>query len=223
MIVKCQAELVEATLVISQKLINNPIMKKIFFSLLLLVSINAFCQNTMPAKTILVNEQRMETRINELAKFGKNDQGKGYRVAFTKGDIEGRTWFIGLMKKAGLVVTIDYAGNIIGKRKGKNPALKPIAIGSHIDMVPDGGNYDGCVGSVGALEIIEVMNEKNIITEHPLELMIFSNEEGGTIGSMAMAGNLTAEGLKQVSQSGLTMAEGIKAVGGNPDSIMFSV
>ena len=105
-------------------------MKKIFFSLLLLVSINAFCQNTMPAKTILVNEQRMETRINELAKFGKNDQGKGYRVAFTKGDIEGRTWFIGLMKKAGLVVTIDYAGNIIGKRKGKNPALKPIAIGS---------------------------------------------------------------------------------------------
>ena len=63
------------------------------------------------------------------------------------------------MKKAGLDVTIDYAGNIIGKRKGKNPSLKPIAFGSHIDMVPDGGNYDGCVGSVGALEIIEVLNE----------------------------------------------------------------
>ena len=197
-------------------------MKKIFFSLFLLFAINAFTQNAMPLKNILVNEQRLETRINELAKFGKNELNQGYRVAFTKGDIEGRTWFIGLMKKAGLVVTIDYAGNIIGKRKGKNSALKPIVIGSHIDMVPDGGNYDGCVGSVGALEIIEVMNENNIVTGHPLELIIFSNEEGGTIGSMAMAGNITTEGLKQVSQSGLTMADGIKAIGGNPDSITFS-
>ena len=197
-------------------------MKKIFFSLFLLFAINAFTQNVMPLKNILVNEQRLETRINELAKFGKNELNQGYRVAFTKGDIEGRTWFIGLMKKAGLVVTIDYAGNIIGKRKGKNSALKPIVIGSHIDMVPDGGNYDGCVGSVGALEIIEVMNENNIVTGHPLELIIFSNEEGGTIGSMAMAGNITTEGLKQVSQSGLTMADGIKAIGGNPDSITFS-
>jgi N-carbamoyl-L-amino-acid hydrolase len=59
------------------------------------------------------------------------------------------------MKKASLEVTIDYAGNIIGKRKGKNPLLKPIVFGSHIDMVPDGGNYDGCVGSIGALEMIE--------------------------------------------------------------------
>ena len=197
-------------------------MKKISFSLFLLFAINAFTQNAMPLKNILVNEQRLETRINELAKFGKNELNQGYRVAFTKGDIEGRTWFIGLMKKAGLVVTIDYAGNIIGKRKGKNSALKPIVIGSHIDMVPDGGNYDGCVGSVGALEIIEVMNENNIVTGHPLELIIFSNEEGGTIGSMAMAGNITTEGLKQVSQSGLTMADGIKAIGGNPDSITFS-
>ena len=125
------------------------------------------------------------------------------------------------MKKAGLEVNIDYAGNITGKRKGKNATLKPIAFGSHIDMVPDGGNYDGCVGSLGALEIIEVLNENNIVTEHPLEVIIFSNEEGGTIGSMAMAGHLTSEGLRQVSQSGLTMADGIKAVGGKPDSIQF--
>jgi N-carbamoyl-L-amino-acid hydrolase len=90
-------------------------------------------------------------------------------------------------------------------------------------MVPDGGNYDGCVGSIGALEIIEVLNENKIITEHPLEVIIFSNEEGGTIGSMAMAGHLTEEGLKQKSQSGLTIAEGIKAIGGNPDSIQYSI
>lgn len=169
-----------------------------------------------------VNAQRMENRIADLSQFGKDSIGKGYRVAYTKGDQEGRTWFIKLMKHAGLEVSIDYAGNIIGKRKGKNATLQPIAFGSHIDMVPDGGNYDGCVGSIGALEMMEVLNENNLVTDHPLELIIFSNEEGGTIGSMAMAGNVTAEGLKQVSQSGLTMAAGIKAIGGNPDSIQFS-
>ncbi|MEO5682751.1 MAG: Zn-dependent hydrolase [Chitinophagaceae bacterium] len=175
---------------------------------------------TMPA-ALRVNERRMEERILELGKFGKDTADRGYRVAFTKGDIAGRAWFMGLMKKAGLEVSIDYAGNIIGKRKGKNQALPPIAFGSHIDMVPDGGNYDGCVGSIGALEIIEVLNENKLVTTHPLQVIIFCNEEGGTIGSMAMAGHLTADGLKQVSQSGLTMAEGIKAIGGNPDSIAF--
>lgn len=78
----------------------------------------------------------------------------------------------GLDEKAGLNPIIDAAGNIIGKRKGKNASLKPIAFGSHIDMVPDGGNYDGTVGSIGALEIIETLNENNIITDHPLELII---------------------------------------------------
>jgi N-carbamoyl-L-amino-acid hydrolase len=197
-------------------------MKKLIVALLVLFSKTAISQTASPVKEIKVNEQRIENRILELSKFGKDSSGKGYRVAFTKGDIAGRAWFTGLMKKAGLEVTIDYAGNIIGKRKGKNISLQPIAFGSHIDMVPDGGNYDGCVGSIGALEIIEVLNENNIVTEHPLEVIIFSNEEGGTIGSMAMAGHLTAEGLKQVSQSKLTMADGIKAIGGNPDSIRFS-
>ncbi len=192
--------------------------KIILISLLVLVSYMAFSQ-----PTIKVNEQRIGERIFELAKFGKDSTGRGYRVAFTKGDIEAREWYMSLMKKAGLDVSIDHAGNIIGKRKGKNLSLKPVAFGSHIDMVPDGGNYDGCVGSIGALEIIEVLNENKIITEHPLQVIIFSNEEGGTIGSMAMGGHLTTEGLKQKSQSGLTMADGIKAIGGNPDSIKYSI
>jgi len=168
---------------------------------------------------IRVNQERIESRIFELAEFGKDENGKGYRVAFTKGDVEGRTWFIAQMKKTGLEVTIDFAGNIIGKRKGKNPTLKPIAFGSHIDMVPDGGNYDGCVGSISALEIMETLNENNIVTNHPLEVIIFSNEEGGTIGSMSMVGHLSKEGLQQKSQMGLTYSEGIKVIGGNPDAI----
>jgi len=193
-------------------------MKTFITTLLIFSSATVFSQTT-----IKVNERRIEARIFELAKFGKDSLGRGYRVAYTKSDQEGRAWFMGLMKKAALEVSIDAAGNIIGKRKGKDPSKKPIAFGSHIDMVPDGGNYDGCVGSIGALEMIEVLNENNIITEHPLEVIIFSNEEGGPVGSIAMAGGLKEKGLKEHSQSGLTIAEGIKAIGGNPDSIQYSI
>lgn len=185
--------------------------------------VNADGKNFLLGNNLTVNEQRMANRIAELSKFGRDDKGHGYRVAFTKGDIEGRAWFMEEMKKAGLAPTIDAAGNIIGKRKGKNQSLKPIAFGSHIDMVPDGGNYDGPVGSIGALEVIDVLNENKVLTEHPLEVIIFANEEGGTIGSMAMAGGLTKDGLQQRSQSGLTMAEGIKAIGGQPENIQSCI
>ncbi len=190
-----------------------------FTFLLAFIAVTAFSQPVKKNQELRVNQQRIESRIFELAKFGKDSTGKGYRVAYTKGDIEGRNWFIDLMKKAGLDVSIDYAGNIIGKRKGKNPSLKPIAFGSHIDMVPDGGNYDGCVGSVAALEIIEVLNENKIVTTHPLEVIIFSNEEGYTIGSSMLVKQYSPEAVKVKSQSGLTIADGIKAIGGNPDSL----
>jgi N-carbamoyl-L-amino-acid hydrolase len=183
------------------------------------ISLTGFSQSAKSLKDIRVNQDRLEKRILELTQFGKGPDGKSYRVAFSKADQEGRAYYMGLMKSAGLEVSVDYAGNIIGKRKGKDPSKKPIAFGSHIDMVPDGGNYDGCVGSMGALEVMEALNENKIITERPLELIIFSNEEGGVIGSMAIAGQLKKEGLDVVTNSGLTNSDGIKAIGGNPDNI----
>jgi len=186
---------------------------------LAILSFSVFSQTSTNAKELKVNQERIENRIFELAKFGKVANGKGYRVAFTKGDIEGRTWFIEQMKKAGLEVTIDFTGNIIGKRKGKNASLKPIAFGSHIDMVPDGGNYDGCVGSVSGLEIMETLKEHNIVTNHPLKLIVFSDEEGVLTGSKALGGGFNQERLKKLSQSGLTVRDGINAIGGNADSI----
>ena len=181
--------------------------------------INSYGDSLIAGVHVTVNGQRIESRIAELSQFGKDDQGRGYRVAYTHGDRAGRAWFMELMKKAGLDVTIDAAGNISGKRKGKNGSLKSIAFGSHIDMVPDGGNYDGTLGSIGALEVIEVLNENKIITNHPLEVIIFANEEGGTVGSIAIAKGLTQDGLNQVSQSGLTIAEGINVIGGNSKNL----
>ncbi|HMO63249.1 MAG TPA: M20 family metallo-hydrolase [Ferruginibacter sp.] len=179
----------------------------------------AFGQSAGYRPAITVNQQRIENRIVELSKFGKDSSGHGYRLAFSQGDIDARNWFIVQMRKAGLEVSIDYAGNIVGMRKGQNPALPAIAFGSHIDMVPDGGNYDGCVGAVGALEVMQVLQENNILTNHPLQLIITADEEGSMVGSQALAGNFTLSQLKNRSQFGLTVGEGIKAIGGNPDSI----
>jgi beta-ureidopropionase / N-carbamoyl-L-amino-acid hydrolase len=192
-------------------------MRKLLFGLVLFFSFAASGQPNVT--TLKVNEQRIEQRIFELAKFGKDSSGKSYRVAYSKADIEGRGYVMGLMKQAGLTVTIDYAGNITGKRKGKDAAKKPIAFGSHIDMVPAGGNYDGCVGSLSAIEVIEVLNQNKIVTTHPLEVIIFCDEEGGTTGSRALAGQLNKAALGEISNSGLTIGEGIKAIGGNPDKI----
>ncbi len=191
---------------------------------LMLFSVStAFSQTPVKDKESRVNQQRIESRIVELAKFGKDSLGRGYRVAYSKGNVAAMEWFTSLMKKAELEVTIDAAGNIIGKRKGKNPSLKPIAFGSHLDMVPDGGNYDGCVGSIAALEMIEVLNENKLVTNHPLEVIIFSNEEGGTVGSSMMVAPYGADRLKAVSQSGLTFKEGISAIGGNPDKLQDAI
>jgi N-carbamoyl-L-amino-acid hydrolase len=188
-------------------------MKSILLTIILvLFAFSIFAQ-------VKVNEKRIEQRIFELAEFGKNEKGENYRVAYSQGDIEGRAYFMDLMRKAGLEVHVDFAGNIIGKRAGKDPSKKPIAFGSHIDMVPNGGNYDGAYGSITALEIIEVLNEYKIITDHPLEVIIFQNEEGGLVGSRALTGNLKKESLSQKSASGLTLEEGIRAIGGNPDRL----
>jgi beta-ureidopropionase / N-carbamoyl-L-amino-acid hydrolase len=174
-------------------------------------------------KDLKVNGKRIERRIGELARFGRDENGQGHRVAYSKGDIEGRAWFIQLMEEAGLDTSIDSGGNIIGRRKGKDNSLKPIAFGSHIDMVPDGGDFDGPLGSLAALEVIDVLNENNLLTAHPLEVIIFANEEGGTFGSKALVGQLSNESLNLTSQSGLTLAEGIKAIGGDPDNIQSSI
>ncbi|MVM37386.1 hydantoinase/carbamoylase family amidase [Spirosoma sp. HMF3257] len=192
-------------------------MKQILLICLSLAASIASAQT--PAGSLKINQKRIQTRLLELSKFGELPNGGIGRVAYSKADQEGRAYFIGLMKKAGLDVSIDFAGNLIGRRKGKNPALKPIAFGSHIDSVPNGGNYDGPVGSISALELIETLNENNFVTEHPLELIIFANEEGGTVGSGAMIGKITPDALKSVTQSGLTIADGIRAIGGNPDSL----
>src|SRR5437016_8063550 len=185
-------------------------------SLLLVLPVQVFCMSAN-WKNFRADTNRMEKRIQELSAFGANREGGVSRVAFSDADVEGRKYIRSLMEKAGLKVRVDAAGNIIGHREGRNPKLPVILFGSHIDSVPHGGNYDGDVGVLGALECIEVLKQHNYLTSHPLEVAVFSDEEGGLTGSHAVAGELSREALQLKSHSGKTIGEGIRFIGGDPD------
>ncbi|WP_373073437.1 Zn-dependent hydrolase [Zeaxanthinibacter enoshimensis] len=162
-----------------------------------------------------VNQERLEEQLKTLATYGQREDGTTNRVAFSEADIKGRSYVMQLMRDAGLEVHIDAAANIIGRKPGIEKELKPLATGSHIDMVPDGGNYDGIVGSLAAIEVVKTLQENKIRTRHPLEVIIFSNEEGGVMGSRALAGKLGKDALKVRNSTGYSMAEGIQRLGGD--------
>ncbi|OOG69649.1 Zn-dependent hydrolase [Algoriphagus sp. A40] len=191
-------------------------MRKPLFCLTLLL---IFLSKSGFAQDLSIDSERLHQSLIKLSTFGKNAAGGTDRVAYSQYDIEAREYIKGLMKAAGLKVSTDFAGNIIGRKSGKNPNLKPIAFGSHIDEVPNGGDYDGPVGSMGAIEVASTLNEKGIETEHPLEVIIFTNEEGGVVGSRALVGALSKEALQVKSNAGITQAEGIKLLGGDPERI----
>ncbi len=129
-----------------------PIRKSILLSTLLLPLL-AGAQSS----DILANPDRMEQRIKMLGEFGANPEGGVSRVAFSDADLAGRAYIMDLMREAGLSVRVDTAGNIIGRREGREEGLPVIMFGSHIDSVPGGGNYDGDVGVIGAIEAVQLL------------------------------------------------------------------
>ena len=167
--------------------------------------------------------QRAPLRVNGgrlngwLAKFdsvGRTETGIN-RVAYSAADLAGRAFTLDLFREAGLTPRIDTAGNIFGRVAGTDPSAKPILIGSHVDSVTDGGNFDGPVGSFGAIEVARSLREQNVRLRHPVDVVVWSNEEGGTIGSKCAIGHITPADLDKVARSGKTLREGIGLVGGN--------
>jgi N-carbamoyl-L-amino-acid hydrolase len=174
---------------------------------------------TFPGAGLRANGVRVEERILELARFGANPEGGVSRVAFSEADLAGRRYVMSLMEAAGLEIRVDEAGNILGRRAGTEEGLPPILFGSHIDSVPEGGNYDGDVGVVAAVECAQVLAEAGLVTRHPLEVVVFADEEGGLSGSRGMVGTLSPEALRIVSHSGKTIGEGLRDIGGDPDHL----
>ena len=185
------------------------------FLLLVLFLVSIWPAFAQSAPSLRVNGQRIMQHLQALAEFGKNPQGGVSRVAYTDADRQGREYAMRLMREAGLEVVIDPAGNIVGSRAGNDPSLKPLLIGSHIDSVPEGGNYDGDVGSLSAIEVAQVLNESGTKWRHPLQVIIFQNEEGGTIGSHIIGAGFDDKLLNIKSQSGKSTREGIQFIGGD--------
>ncbi|MCA1600151.1 MAG: M20 family metallo-hydrolase [Acidobacteria bacterium] len=190
------------------------------FNLNLLFAVPALVSLIPQAPSPLrINGERVNAHLRELAQFGKTPEGGTHRLAYSDADLEARRYAMRLMREAKLEVSIDAAGNIVGRRAGSDTALKPLMIGSHIDSVPAGGSYDGQVGSMGAIEVAQTLAENNMRLRHPLEVVLFQNEEGGTIGSAAITKGLTEKDLNIVTNSKKTIREGIKLIGGDPDNL----
>jgi len=178
-----------------------------------------------------VDYARLRARIEALSVFGRPEGGSFAdgvsRVAYSDADVAGRAWFMERMREAGVTPRIDPAGNIFGRWEGSDPALPPILFGSHIDTVPQGGNFDGPLGSLAALEVIQACQAAGIRTRHPLEMVVFAHEEGaaftrGLAGSRIVAGDLQPGDMEQ-SWAGMTRAEAIRRIGGDPDRIREAV
>ena len=179
---------------------------------------------TPVAASAHVNGDRLRDLLVSLARFGANPEGGVSRLGFSREDQAARGWLLERMREAGLDVWVDPAGNIHGRRPGSEPSLPVLLFGSHIDSVPKGGNFDGDVGTMGALEVMFTLRDEKATTRHPLEMVVWSNEEGvhygkGLFGSRAASRGPDPGELEDKDEQGVTLAEWLKRYGVNPARI----
>ena len=171
-----------------------------------------------------VDGERLKGLLLGLAEFGQNPEGGVTRVGFSKEDLAARAWLVDRMKEAGLEVSVDPAANIHGRRAGTDPSLPTILFGSHIDSVPKGGNFDGDVGSMGALEVMLTLRDEKAATRHPFEMVVWSNEEGVHYGKGVFGSRMAARGpdpgeLEAKDDDGVSLAEWLRRYGTDPARI----
>ncbi|HXV86247.1 MAG TPA: Zn-dependent hydrolase [Gemmatimonadales bacterium] len=170
--------------------------------------------------SLRVNGARLNQTLDRLGQIGRNAATGGInRLAFSEADREARSYVADLMRAARLEVSIDAAANLIGRRPGRQASLPPLMFGSHIDSVPEGGNFDGPVGSLAAIEVAQTLADRGAATRHPLEVVIFANEENGKTGSRAMSGEVEARELDLITASGKTIRDGLAFLGGEPGNL----
>ena len=174
------------------------------------------------AKPLHTNGSRLNGWLTQFDRIGRTPTGIN-RVAYSEADLAGRAFTLDLFKQSGLATRLDTAGNIFARVEGTDRALPPILIGSHVDSVTDGGNFDGPVGSFAAIEVARSLREQNVRLRHPLEVVVWQNEEGGTIGSKLFIGDYTEADLDKVARSGKTVRTGIALVGGNVERLQESI
>lgn len=182
-----------------------------------------------------INSQRLWQSLMDLAKIGATEKGGVRRLALTQLDGQARDLFIRWCKEAGCEITIDKIGNIFARRAGRNNALPPIVTGSHIDTQPSGGKFDGNYGVLSGLEVVRTLVDSGIVTEAPIEVAVWTNEEGSRFTPVMMGSGVfigafpLEEILKQKDIDGISVEEALNdihyagpaSVGGRPIGAYF--
>ncbi|MBS0292907.1 MAG: Zn-dependent hydrolase [Proteobacteria bacterium] len=172
-----------------------------------------------PCAALRIDGARLWQSLMELARIGATAKGGVCRIALTDLDRQGRDLFVHWAKEAGCSIRIDAIGNIFARRAGQDESLPPVMTGSHIDTQPTGGKFDGNYGVLAGLEVLRTLNVAGVRTRAPIEVAVWTNEEGSRfvpvmMGSGVFAGAFTLEhALAQCDAQGVSVGEALRAIG----------
>ena len=172
----------------------------------------------------MVDGERLWRRLSELAEVGKQESGGVTRLSFTDEERAAKDLVASFMEEAGLAVREDAVGNLFGRREGRDPNAPAVLVGSHVDSVYEGGNFDGRLGVLAGVEVAQAMQEGGVETARPVEVVAFTDEEGarfsfGMIGSRALAGSLSPEDLQHEDGDSISIADAMRNYGLDPARI----
>ena len=179
----------------------------------------------MSSHDLLVNADRLKADISALARIGAEADGGVARLAYSAEETSARDWIAERLAALGLHPRLDAAGNLSASLLGKQK-VAAVMTGSHVDTVPHGGRFDGAAGTIAALEIARTVQEAGIVTERPIEIVVFAAEESprfkaaSRIGSRSMAGQVTVEETRElVDSNGVSLFQAMQQVGLNPERL----
>jgi len=176
---------------------------------------NKITSNTSP----LVNSERLWSSLMEMAKIGATAKGGCNRQALTTLDKQGRDLFVAHCKSLRCEILIDEIGNIFARRSGLNNELPAVITGSHLDTQPTGGKFDGVYGVLAGLEVLRTLDENGIVTQHPIEVVVWTNEEGvrfnpACMGSGVWSGNFNLHSIyKTIDKAGINVGDELERIG----------
>jgi N-carbamoyl-L-amino-acid hydrolase len=168
---------------------------------------------------VSINQERLWSSLMELARIGATEKGGVRRLALTDLDRQGRDLFIRWCKEAGCSVKVDAIGNIFARRPGQDDSLPPIMTGSHLDTQPSGGKFDGNYGVLAGLEVIRTLNENRVQTRAPIEVAVWTNEEGSRFTPVMMGSGVFVGAfdldmvLKRTDIDGVSVGEALNGIG----------
>ena len=170
-------------------------------------------------QNVAVNGSRLWQSLMDMAQIGATPKGGVCRLALTDLDKQSRDLFARWCEEAGCTISVDKMGNIFARRAGRDDSLPPIIMGSHLDSQPTGGKYDGVYGVLAGLEVVRSLNDMGYVTEAPVEVAVWTNEEGSRfapamVASGVFAGVFDLEyGLSRADLDGKTMGEELARIG----------